>query len=192
MTVRRGLPWSWGATDAEIDAHYPCADLVPDPAARMIRAVDVAAPADVTFRWVCQLTRAPYSYDLVDNLGRRSPRTLTPGADTLAPGTPFVMIFEVAAVERGREITGVGRPGPVRRFGPMACTYRVVPAGPAACRLIGRLDLTASRLGTLIAWGDLVMMRKQLRTLAACAERTAHPLRPEGSPPEPPAARPGS
>lgn len=172
MTVRRGLPWSWGATDAEIRAVYPCEALVPEPAARMIRAVDVAAPADHTFRWLCQLTRAPYSYDLVDNLGRRSPRTLTPGADTLTPGTPFVMIFQIAGVVPGREITGVGRPGPTRRFGPMACTYRVTPQGSGS-RLIGRLDLTARRLATPIAWGDLLMMRKQLRTLAACAERSA-------------------
>lgn len=172
MTVRRGLPWSWGATDAEIDADYPCAALVPEPAARLVRAVDVAAPVAHTFRWVCQLTQAPYSYDLIDNLGRRSPRTLTPGADALAPGTPFVMIFQIVDVVPGREITGVGRPGPTRRFGPMACTYRVTPHGSGS-RLIGRLDLTATRLATPIAWGDLLMMRKQLRTLAACAERSA-------------------
>ncbi|MHA6785987.1 hypothetical protein ACVGOW_34065 [Pseudonocardia saturnea] len=172
MTVRRGLPWSWGATDAETADDYPCAALVPEPAARMIRAVDVAAPAAHTFRWLCQLTQAPYSYDLVDNLGRRSPRTLTPGADALAPGTPFVMIFQIAEVVPGREITGVGRPGPTRRFGPMACTYRVTPQGSGS-RLIGRLDLTANRLAAPIAWGDLLMMRKQLRTLAACAERSA-------------------
>jgi hypothetical protein len=137
----------------------------------MIRAVDVAAPAAVAFRWLCQLTRAPYSYDLIDNLGRRSPRTLTPGADDLQLGATFVMIFQIAAFEPGVEITGVGRPGPTRRFGPMACTYRVVPAGAHASRLIGRLDLTAKRAGTAIAWGDLVMMRKQLRTLAALAGR---------------------
>lgn len=172
MTVRRGLPWSWGATDAEIADDYPCAALVPEPAARLLRAVDVAAPAAHTFRWVCQLTQAPYSYDLVDNLGRRSPRTLTPGADDLTPGTPFVLIFEIVDVVPGREITAVGRPGPTRRFGPMACTYRVTPQGSGS-RLVGRLDLTARRLATPIAWGDLVMMRKQLRTLAACAERTA-------------------
>jgi hypothetical protein len=171
--VRRGLPWAWGATDPEIDDAYPCAALVPEPAARMIRAVDVAAPADHAFRWVAQLTQAPYSYDLVDNLGRRSPRTLTPGADALEPGTPFVMIFQVVDVVPGREVTGVGRPGPTRRFGPMACTYRVTPTGERSCRLIGRLDLTAGLLAAPIAWGDLVMMRKQLLTLAACAERTS-------------------
>jgi hypothetical protein len=171
--IRAGLPWSWGATDAERLADHPCAALVPDPAHRMIRAVDVAAPAATTFRRLCQLTRAPYSYDLVDNLGRRSPRTLTPGADDLQLGTTFVMIFQIAAFEPGVEITGVGRPGPARRFGPMACTYRVVPNGERASRLIGRLDLTAKGglLGTPVAWGDLVMMRKQLRTLATLAGR---------------------
>lgn len=173
--IRAGLPWSWGATDAERLADYPCGALVPEPAHRMIRAVDVAAPADTAFRWLCQLTQAPYSYDLVDNLGRRSPRTLTPGADDLTIGTTFVMIFQVAAVEPGREITGVGRPGPTRRFGPMACTYRVVPVGERTSRLIGRLDLTAKGgpLGAPVAWGDLVMMRKQLRTLAALAGRSS-------------------
>jgi hypothetical protein len=172
VPVRPGLPWNWGATDVEVAAHYPCHDLVPEPALRMVRAVDVAAPPDVVFRWIAQLTVAPYSYDLIDNLGRRSPRRLTPGADALEPGTPFVMVFAVHGVVRGREVTGVGRPGPVRRFGPMACTYRVLPHGTGS-RLIGRLDLTASRFDRLIAWGDLVMMRKQLRTLAACAERVA-------------------
>ena len=105
-------------------ADYPCAALVPDPALRMIRAVDVAAPATTTFRWVCQLRLAPYSYDLIDNRGRRSPRHLTPGSDDLAVGDPFLTIFEIDGWARGREITGVGLPGPTERFGPMACTYR--------------------------------------------------------------------
>jgi hypothetical protein len=77
-----------------------------------------------TFRRLSQLTRAPCSCDLVDDLGRRSPRTLTPGADDLQLGTTCVMIFQIAAFGPGVEITGVGRPGPARRFGPMACTYR--------------------------------------------------------------------
>ena len=98
--------------------------------------------------------------------------TTTPGAGALTPGTPFVMIFQIVEVMDGREITGVGRPGPTRRFGPIACSYRVTPHGSQS-RLIGRLDLTVRRLAAPIAWRDLAMMRKQLLILAACAERSA-------------------
>jgi len=171
--VRSGLPWSWGATDAERRAEYPCAALVPGPAVRLVRALDVAAPAETTFRWVCQLRLAHYSYDLVDNHGRRSPRSLTPGAGDLCVGDLFLTLFEVDGWRRSREITGVGLPDTTARFGPMACTYRVEPAGEHASRLVGRLDVTArGRAARLaVAWGDLVMMRKQLRTLAGLAAR---------------------
>jgi hypothetical protein len=171
--VDEGLPWSWGATDEERRADYPCAGLVPDPALRMVRAIDVAAPAALTFQWVCQLRLAPYSYDLLDNLGRRSPRRLTPGSDDLAVGERFLTLFDVDGWSRGHEITGVGRPGPTRRFGPMACTYRVTDGGEHASRLVGRLDLTAGgrTVGLALAWGDLMMMRRQLRNLAGLATR---------------------
>jgi hypothetical protein len=55
----------------------------------------------------------------------------------------------------------------------LACTYRVEPAGEHACRLIGRLDLTmrGRTAGLAVAWGDLAMMRKQLRTVASLAAR---------------------
>lgn len=166
--IAAALPWSWGATDAERAADYPCTALVPEPANRMIRAVDVAAPAEVVFRWLCQLRVAPYSYDLVDNLGRRSPRTLTPGLDDLVVDAPFLMIFKIASWVEGREITAAARS---RRLGARACTYRVVPTGPASSRLVCRIDLAgrAGVVGRAVAWGDLVMMRRQLLTVAGLA-----------------------
>ena len=95
---------NWGATAAERAARYGCDDVVPDPDRVLFRAVDVAAPAPVVFRWLCQVKVAPYSYDWIDNLGRRSPRILTPGADELEVGQRF-LIFTLASFEQDRSIT---------------------------------------------------------------------------------------
>ena len=68
------LGLNWGASVAERRVPLPCNELLPDARTRCDRAISVDAPAAVLFRWLCQLRVAPYSYDLLDNLGRRSPR----------------------------------------------------------------------------------------------------------------------
>src|SRR5262245_17671769 len=69
------------------------------------RGVTVRADAPTVFRWLCQLRVAPYSYDWIDNGGRRSPRTLTPGLEQLAVGQPMMRIFDLVAFEPGRHLT---------------------------------------------------------------------------------------
>jgi hypothetical protein len=176
----------WGSSDEERDAGYPCDTLIERPDRVLFRAVDVAAPADLVFRWLCQLRLAPYSYDWIDNLGRRSPRQLTPGLDRLEVGQPIATFFRLAAFEEGRSITFGADTG---RLGRVAMTYRAVPAGAGAnaganattgtCRLVVKLAFAwpPGRLGsvmrTLLPAGDLVMMRRQLLNLKALAERDA-------------------
>lgn len=140
--------------------HLPCDDLVRDSRTTVDRAVDVDAPPEVVFRWLCQLRAAPYSYDLLDNFGRRSPRELTPGLDRLEPGQRFMTIFRLAAFERDEHITLL------TRVATTAVTYRVAP---------GRLHMRAhinSRIPGIAA-GDLIMARKQLLTLARLAAASA-------------------
>ena len=64
------VPWSWGATAAEVDADYPGDGLISGPVLRLHRAIEIQASASTVYLWVCQLTIALYSYDLIGNRGR--------------------------------------------------------------------------------------------------------------------------
>ncbi|GAA1354176.1 hypothetical protein [Saccharothrix algeriensis] len=176
------LPEHWGVTPAETTRHYPCDDLMPRPRATWYRGVDVAAPAPVVYRWLCQLRVAPYSYDLLDNLGRRSPRTLTPGAEELAVGQRIMYIFELVSFAPDEHLTIRMRSSTgLRLFGDFALTYDVRETAPGRSRLVAKL-LVGGPAGGLhearrraIAWGDLMMMRKQLLTFRDLAEGSARP-----------------
>lgn len=171
-----GLPLVWGATPDERQRAYPADSLVDQPVL-MTRAVSVAAPPSVTWRWLCQIAVAPYSYDWIDNRGRRSPRDLTPGAEHLELGQTMAVVFRLVAFEDGHHWTGLTTPRGQRMFGPVAMTYAAEPDG-AGSRIVGRLacpgDSPARKAKAYaLAWGDLVMMRKQFLTLKELAERTA-------------------
>ncbi len=160
---------NWGATERERDTHQPCDDLLPGSGFVCNRAISVQAPPAVTFRRLCQLREAPYSYDLLDNRGRRSPSGLTPGADRLEVGQRFMKIFTLASFDRNRQIT--------LRSRRTAVTYGVLPEGSGTRLLVRVLFEPHTRIGAAITppliLGDLVMMRKQLINLRDLAERDA-------------------
>lgn len=163
---------NWGSTAQERALPMACDGLLSREATvRLHRAVDVCAPSPTVFRWLCQLRVAPYSYDLLDNLGRRSPRELTAGLERLEVGQRFMFIFSLAGFETDEHLTLLGPR--------TAVTYTVSPQ-PGGTRLLARVlfaPLGPGPLGALtgqtLAFGDLVMMRKQLLTLKSLAERDA-------------------
>jgi hypothetical protein len=159
---------NWGSTAEERARSLPCDEVVPDAKFVLHRAVDVDAPPEVVFRWLCQMRVAPYSYDLIDNLGRRSPQELTPGLDQLEVGQRF-MIFRLASFEPDMHLT-LEHHGPL--FGDVGITYAVTPG----TRLVMRLACNPPRVplaGQLLAVGDFVMARRQLLNFKRLAEGTA-------------------
>jgi hypothetical protein len=183
------LGQSWGVSEAERLAAFPCDGRCARPDAVLHRGVTVAAPAALVFRWLCQLRAAPYSYDWLDNLGRRSPPTLTPGLERLAPGQVVMSIFELVDFEPGRSLTIASRArgGARGLFGEVWVSYLVEPGPAGDCRLLVKLlvryppTLLGAIVRRVLPLGDLVMMRRQLLTLKRLAERDAP--RGPGAPP---------
>lgn len=167
---------NWGTTPVERAQQLPCDELLATTALRLHRAVSVDAPPPMVFRWLCQLKLAPYSYDLIDNLGRRSPRALVAGTERLAVGQRFMSIFRLVSFRPDEHITLSTRR--------VAVTYAVRAEG-AGTRLLARViyqppgpRLRAAIQGRGLAVGDLVMMRKQLLTLKRLSERDARATTP--------------
>lgn len=172
-----GVIRDWGSTADERARAYPCDrhfDASGGGATSVLfRAVDVDAPPAELFAWLCQMRVAPYSYDLLDNFGRTSPRTRDPANEALAVGQRFMRIFRLVEFERGRHLTliidGTGL------FGDVAVTYEVVPRDGGRSRLVVKVLSRHRRwspMRALLPLGDLVMMRKQLLTLKALAEQS--------------------
>jgi hypothetical protein len=144
----------------------PCDALGPRAGVQADRAISIAAPPPIVFSWLCQLRVAPYSYDLLDNLGHRSPRERNPELVRLEVGQRFMTMFALQSFVDGEQIT-------LRSKGGVAVTYAVQPEG-AGSRLHVRVLFGGPRLlARVLALGDLMMMRKQLLTLKWLAEREA-------------------
>lgn len=156
----------WGVTDAEVKMHYQCDTMVPSPAWQAWRGVTVEKPPSDVWPWVAQIRLAPYSYDLIDNLGRRSPRELL-GLDEPTAGEPFSAtagrpVGRIVSVDPGRELTAT--------IMGAYMSYLLVPQG-AGTRLLLKLSGDKGRLyGPLLVLGDLVMARRQLLNLKRLAE----------------------
>src|SRR5262249_57530164 len=86
----------------------------------------------------CQLRAAPYSYDWIDNWGRRSPRTLTPGLEHLAIGQSMMRVFTVVDFARDRHVTLRVKHAAraFSLFGDVAVTYLILPEALERCRLL--------------------------------------------------------
>lgn len=158
----------WGVSNDEILRRYPCDDLVVSPVLRAWRGVHVQAPAAALWPWVAQVRIAPYSYDWIDNLGRRSPRRLL-SLPQPRVGEPFTTacgrkLGRIISVELEQQLTGC--------ITGAFMSYVLVPQEPDTTRLLLKVVMQTSRWPALgMQLGDLVMARRQLLNLKQLAER---------------------
>lgn len=154
---------NWGATEDERAVSLPCDALSPGAAVSADRAITIDAPPATVFGWLCQLRVAPYSYDLLDNFGRRSPRTRDPELSRLKVGQRFMQLFTLHSFTEDEHVT--------LQSGKVAVTYAVRDHARGS-RLHVRVRFGGPRIiGCALALGDVVMMRKQLLTLRELAEQ---------------------
>lgn len=176
---------AWGTAPDERALLFPCDHFMPQRDAEFFRGVTIEAEPEVIFSWLCQMRIAPYSYDLIDNGGRRSPPRLIAGLENLELHQTVMQIFDLIAFVRNRHLTIRMKPHSTgyKIFGDIVVSYLIVRKSPANCRLLVKLIVRyrkgfgASVMRGLLPWADLIMMRRQLlnfKTLAEKAQRTGN------------------
>jgi hypothetical protein len=158
----------WGVTDGETVRSYPCDDFVVSPALQAWRAVRVEAAVEAVWPWVAQVRLAPYAYDWIDNLGRRSPQQLR-GLPEPQVGEPFTAVGgrklgRIVSVDSGKQLTGAIMGG--------FMSYVLVPQQDNTTRLLLKVVMQTTRWAALgLSVGDLIMARRQLLNFKQLAER---------------------
>lgn len=172
------VAYTWGTEPDERRLPFPCDRYVEGAEAAYFRGITVRSRPATLFRWLCQMRAAPYSYDWLDNYGRRSPRSLTPGLERLAIGQSVMRVFTLVDFAKDRHLTlrikhGTGA---FTLFGDLAMTYLIVPDGSERCRLLVKIvaryprGIKGALVRRCLPWGDLLMMRRQLLNLKALSE----------------------
>lgn len=158
----------WGVTDSETLRSYPCDEFVVSPALQAWRGVEIEAPVAAVWPWVAQVRLAPYSYDWIDNLGRRSPQQLrrlpepeVGEAFTTAGGRK---LGRIVSVHPGVQLTGT--------IMGSFMSYVLVPQQNNTTRLLLKVVMQTTRWVALgLSVGDLIMARRQLLNFKQLAER---------------------
>lgn len=179
-------PWQlrWGATEEEIRRAMPGDEVVQRPSFDATRAVTVAAPPECIYPWLVQIGvgRAGwYSYDLLDNLGRRSAEVILPehqrleigGIVPMSPdGRQGMKVLDYRPNEWLLWWDGAGDSTWVWGLYPQGGTTRLV----TRVRMRYRWSSPTILFAMLVEFFDLMMMRKALLGIKRRAEAASTAL----------------
>ena len=174
----------WGATPEEVSGPVVGDDLCANARLVATRSISITAPPESVFPWIRQMgfRRAGwYSYDIIDNLGRKSATSIHPEWQDIVSGSLVpagLMSFTAAIVEPPSSfVLQVGtQERQLRRLCfTLAYELREEPNG---ARLVTRMRSTVNFPGGrlierfLLGPGDGIMLRKQLLTLSRRVEQS--------------------
>lgn len=178
--VRWCRPWqlTWGATSAEVARSLPGDELVPRPTFDATRAITIRATPPEIWPWLVQvgLTRAGwYSYDLLDNLGRRSATRIIPELQHLEVGDVVPMSPDG---KQGMRVLDLDPPHSMiwGTPGDTTWTWQLDANPDGSTRLISRVRSRyrwfspSIAFSVLLEFGDIWMMRRMLLNLRARSE----------------------
>ena len=174
-------PWQlrWGSTNMEIERPMPGDDIVEKPSFNATRAVTINAPAQNIYPWIVQMgvNRAGwYSYDLLDNLGKRSAETIllehqNIKKDDLIPMSPDGKQGLYVKDFRNNEWILWWD-----KVGDSTWTWGIYPDGNSRTRLVTRVRVKYKWLSFVILFNliieffDIIMMRKCILEIQRRAE----------------------
>jgi hypothetical protein len=174
-------PWQlhWGAAQEEISRSMHGDEIVYKPSFDATRAVTINAPPECIYPWIVQIgmNRAGwYSYDVLDNLGRKSAKSILPEFQKIQIGDLIPMSPD-------------GKHGPwVKEFranewilwwdkkGDTSWVWGIYPDGERCSRLVTRVRMKyrwisiSAVFNLLIEFCDLPMMRKSMLGIKERAE----------------------
>jgi hypothetical protein len=193
VNIKQGIAYTWGSTAEERLMPFPCDQYIENSDEAYFRAINVKAPTQILFRWLCQLKVGSYSYDWIDRLERiffpvqdsildpPSPNQLLPNVENLAPEQRVMGVFKLVEFEQNRHLTIVmDDERAITMFGNIAASYVIFPITENTCRLILKGHIRYPRnifwswISWVLPWGDLLMMRQQFLRLKNLAESQAN------------------
>jgi hypothetical protein len=176
-------PWQlrWGATDAEVKRSMPGDEIVDKPSFNATRAVTIHAPAQNIYPWIVQMgvSRAGwYSYDLLDNLGRRSAESILPEYQNMQAGDLVPISPDgkhgmwVKQLRKNKWVLWWDKKGDT------TWVWEIHQVGEGNMRLITRVRVKyrffsrAVLFNLLIEFFDILMMRKSMLGIKRRAEKS--------------------
>ena len=156
---------------------------IPDTQCReLLRHIEINAAASDIFLWLKQLRIAPYSYDFIDNKGRKSPNYIIENLPPLQVNAHYLLAFHIYSFAENSYITGrYCEPvnPPVNRYMKgMFIEYRVDTKGTKSglwCKLKGYYnhDIFSKGFFYVFSVANRIMMTRQLRNIKKLSELTA-------------------